>query len=174
MPTPEKIAAVEEVAKQITQAKSIFLTDFSGLNVEDINDLRKSFRGASVEYRVVKNNLARLSAKSAGCEELLEYFEGPTALAFATDDPAAPAKIIAKFAKEKDKPKIKACLFEGVLIGADQISAITNLPSRDELLAKLIGGLNAPLSNLVFSLNGILRKLVFALDAVKKQKEESK
>jgi large subunit ribosomal protein L10 len=173
MPTPQKIAAVEEVAEQIRQAKSVFLTDFSGLNVEQINDLRKSFKGASVQYRVVKNTLARLSAKSAGCEELIEYFEGPTALAFGMEDPVAPVKIITKFAKENEKLKIKACLFEGVLIGTDRIGEITNLPSKEELLAKLAGTLNAPISNLVFSLNGIIRKLVYALDAVMKQKEES-
>ncbi|MFQ5863609.1 MAG: 50S ribosomal protein L10 [bacterium] len=174
MPTSEKIATVEEIAEQLRQAKSVFLTDFSGLNVEEINNLRKSFRGASVQYRVVKNTLARLSAKSAGLEELLEYLEGPTALAFGMEDPSAPAKIITKFSKENNKLRIKACLFEGVLVGTDRISTITNLPSKGELLAKLMGSLNAPLSNLVFSLNGILRKLVYALDAVKKQKEELK
>ncbi len=174
MPTPEKVAVVEEVAEQLKQAKSVFLTDFSGLNVEEINNLRKSFRGASVQYRVVKNTLARLSAKSAGYDDLLEYLEGPTALAFGMDDPTAPAKIITKFTKETDKLKIKACLFEGVLIGTDRINEIINLPTKDELLGKLAGTLHAPLSKLVFSLNGILTKLVFALDAVRKQKEEAK
>ncbi|MFQ5823454.1 MAG: 50S ribosomal protein L10 [bacterium] len=173
MPTPEKVAIVEEVTEQLKQAKSVFLTEFSGLNVEEINNLRKSFRGASVQYRVVKNTLARLSAKAAGCDELLEYLEGPTALAFGMEDPTAPAKVITEFAKETEKLKIKACLFEGVFVGTDQISEIANLPSREELLARLMRSLNAPISNLVLSLNGILRNFVYALEAVKKQKEES-
>lgn len=128
--------------------------------------------GASVQYRVVKNTLARLSAKSAGFEELLEYLEGPTAMAFGMNDPVAPAKVIDEFSKKTDKLKVKACLFEGVLFGAEDVSKIAALPSKQELLTKLAGVLNAPLSNLVFSLNGILSKLVFALNAIKDQKNE--
>lgn len=172
MPKPEKVAVVEDVAKKLRQAKSVFLTDFSGLNVEEINKLRKSFREASVEYRVVKNTIARLSAKSAGFEELLKYLEGPTALAFGIDDPTAPAKVITEFAKTTEKPKIKACLFEGVLIGTDRVNEIISLPSREELLAKLMATFNAPLSGIVWSLSEILRKLVYVLDGVKNQKEK--
>lgn len=169
----EKVAFVEEVAEKLRQAKSVFLTDFTGLNVEEINTLRKSFRRASVEYRVVKNTLARLSFRSAGYENLLEYLEGPTALAFGMDDPTAPAKVISEFAKTPDKPKIKACLFEGVFIGTDRISEITNLPSKEVLLAKILGGLNTPLTGLVLSLNSILRNFLYALESVKKLKEKS-
>jgi large subunit ribosomal protein L10 len=173
MPKPEKVAAVEEIAQKLKQAKSVFLTDFSGLNVEDINELRRSFREASVEYRVVKNTLARLSAKSAGYDDLLDYLEGPTALAFGVEDPTAPGKVITKFAKDKAKPTIKACMFEGVLIGTDRISEIINLPSKEELLAKCAFTLNAPLSGLASALNGILRNLVYVLDGVKNQKEKN-
>lgn len=173
MPKPEKIAAVEKIAEKLKQAKSVFLTDFSGLNVEEINELRRSFREASVEYRVVKNTLARLSTKSAGYEELLDYLEGPTALAFGVKDPTAPAKVITKFAENKEKPTIKACMFEGVLIGTDRIDEIINLRSKEELLAKCASTLNAPLSGFVSTLNSILRSLVYVLDDVKNQKEKS-
>ncbi|MFQ5602839.1 MAG: 50S ribosomal protein L10 [bacterium] len=173
MPRVEKIAIVEEIAKKIDESKSVYLTDFTGLNVEEISELRRAFRGASVQYQVVKNTLARLSVKSLGRDDLLEYLDGPTAMAFSQDDPAAPARVLRDFAKGKDKPKIKAFIFDGELLGAERLNEIANLPSREALLSQVVGGLKAPLSNLVYSLNGLLNKLVNVLDAVKKQKEES-
>ncbi|MFQ5648380.1 MAG: 50S ribosomal protein L10 [bacterium] len=173
MPTAEKEAAVAEVAEQLSQAKSVFLTDYRGLNVQEINELRRAFAGAKVEYRVVKNTLARLSAKSAGCEQILEYLEGPTAMAFGMDDPTAPAKVIREYSRKNDKLKVRACLFEGVLFGEDRLNEIATLPSRSEILAQLSGVLQAPLSKLVYSLNGVISKLVYALQAVKEQKESA-
>ena len=173
MATVEKEAAVREVADKMRDAKSIFLTDFTGLNVQEISTLRKSFREASVEYKVVKNTLARLSAKSAGFEEINAYLDGPTAMAFGLQDPAAPAKVLKEFQKKSDKVRVKACLFEGTLIGEDQLSEIANLPSRDEMIAKLAGVLNAPIANLAFALNGVLAKVVYALNAVKEKKEQA-
>lgn len=172
MPTPQKEAVVAEVAEKLNEAKSVYLTDFTGLNVQEVSELRRAFTGASVQYRVVKNTLARLSAKSAGFEELLEYLEGPTGMAFGMNDPIAPAKVIDEFSKKTDKLKVKACLFDGVLFGAEDVSRIAALPSKEELLTKLAGVLNAPLANLVYSLNGIMSKVVFALNAVKDQKSE--
>lgn len=173
MPTPQKEAIVAEVTEKLNEAKSIFLTDFKGLNVDEINDLRRAFTGASVHYRVVKNTLARLSVKEAGCDELLDYLEGPTAFAFGMDDPAAPARVIKKFTKESDKISVKVGLVDGVLIDSTRVNEIASLPSKDQLLGQLSGVLNAPLSNLVLSLNAILSKLVFALNAVKENKDES-
>lgn len=172
MPTEKKVAVVKEVAEQLKRAKSVFLTDFTGLNVEEINQLRRSCREASVEYRVVKNTLVKRSFESAGCEELGAYLDGPTALAFGLEDPVAPAKVISEFAKKIDKPKIKACLFEGVLVGTDKIEEIANLPGREELLAKLVGTLNAPLYNLAGALGGVLRNFVYVIDAVRREKEK--
>ena len=173
MPTPQKEAIVAEITEQLNEAKSVFLTDFKGLNVDEINDLRRVFTGASVQYRVVKNSLARLSVKEAGCDELLEYLEGPTAIAFGMDDPAAPARVIKKFAKDTDKLSVKVGLMDGVLIDSTRVNEIASLPSKVQLLGQLSGVLNAPLSNLVLSLNAILSKLVFALNAVKENKDES-
>ena len=172
MPNPQKVEIVEELSKKISEAKSVFLTDFTGLNVQEISELRRSLKGASVEYQVVKNTLARLSVKSAGYDDLLEFLDGPTALAFGTDDPAAPARIMKEFRKSNEKLKFKACLFDGVLLGVDRIDEIANLPTKEVLLARLLGSLNSPLTNLVCSLNGILTQLVTVIDAVKKQTEE--
>ncbi len=171
MPTAEKEAAVERISKQLSESKSVYLTDFTGLNVEEITKLRRAFSGAQVEYRVVKNTLAKLSAKEAGCEDIIEHLSGPVAMAFGVDDPVAPAKVIKEFSKKNDKLKLKACLFEGVLFGEDKLDQIANLPTRDEILSKVCNVLNAPISNLAFSLNGVLSKLVYAMNAVKEQKE---
>ena len=173
MPTPHKEAIVAEITEQLNEAKSVFLTDFKGLNVDEINDLRRVFTSASVQYRVVKNSLARLSVKEAGCDELLEYLDGPTAIAFGMDDPAAPARVIKKFAKDSGKLSVKVGLMDGVLIDSTRVNEIASLPSKVQLLGQLSGVLNAPLSNLVLSLNAILSKLVFALNAVKENKDES-
>lgn len=173
MATPEKERIVAEVSDKMSQAKSVFLADFTGLNVQEASDLRRAFREAAVEYRVVKNTLARLSVKAVGHDGLLEYFQGPTAIAFGMGDPAAPAKVLKKFEKQTDKVKVKACLFEGTMIGSDKLSDLASLPSRDEVLGQLVSVLNAPISNLAFALNGVTSKLAYALDAVRKQKEEN-
>ncbi len=172
MPTEQKKAVVAEVTEHLKEANSVFLTDFTGLNVEDISELRRAFAGVDVRYRVVKNTLARLSVKESGCDELLEYLEGPTGIAFGYDDPTAPAKVIKEFSKKNENLKVRACLFEGVLFGEERVGQLANLPSRNEMLAKLSGVLQAPVSNLAYALNGVLSKLVYALDAVKEQKEK--
>lgn len=172
MATAEKEAIVKDVAGKFEEAKSVFLTDFKGLNVQEISELRRAFAGANVQYRVVKNTLARLSAQSAGCDEILEYLEGPTALAFGMDDPSAPAKVISEFTKKNDKLKVRACLFDGVVFGEERVKDLASLPSREGVLGQLVGVLQAPISNLAFSLNGILSKFVYALDAVREQKEK--
>ncbi|NIR51065.1 50S ribosomal protein L10 [candidate division KSB1 bacterium] len=173
MPKAEKIARVEELSKKLDEASSVFLTDFTGLNVQDIDELRRTFSAASVRYEVVKNTLARLSVQEAGCDGLLEFLEGPTAMAFGTEDPAAPARVIKEYSKKNENLKFKAGLFDGVLIGADQIDEIANLPTKEVLLSRLAGALGAPLSNLAGSLNGILSGLATVIDAVRQQKEES-
>jgi len=171
MPTAEKVAAVEKMTKQLSESKSVFLTDFTGLNVEEITELRRAFSGVQVEYKVVKNTLAKRSAKEAGCEDIVEYLNGPVAMAFGIEDPVAPAKVIKEFSKKNEKLKLKACLFEGVMFGEDKLDQIANLPTRDEVLAKVCGVLNAPIANLAFALNGVLSQFVYAINAVKEQKE---
>ena len=103
MPTPQKEAIVAEITEQLNKAKSIFLTDFKGLNVDETNNLRRELTSASVQYRVVKNSLARLAVKAAGCDELLEYLDGPTAIAFGMDDPDAPVRMIKKLDRGSEK-----------------------------------------------------------------------
>ncbi|MFQ5632654.1 MAG: 50S ribosomal protein L10, partial [bacterium] len=110
---PEKVAAVATLSEKFSTAKSVFLTDYSGLSVADISELRKRFRETKTEYFVVKNTLARLGAKEAGKESILPYLDGPIALAISYEDPASPARVLMDFLKKYPKPEIKACLIDG-------------------------------------------------------------
>ncbi len=172
MPRPEKVAVVESTIEAAEKASSIVLADFTGLNVEQITELRRKLRERSVEYRVIKNTLAHISFEKLGYHELTKYLKGPTVVAFGYDDPGEPVRIILDFSKKIDKPKIKAILFEGQLVPGEEAEKITQLPSRKQLYAMFVGGLNAPIVNFAGVLNGLLRKFVGTIDAIQKKKEE--
>jgi large subunit ribosomal protein L10 len=171
MARPEKEAAVQEIADIFNQAKSVFVTDFQGLNVEKMSEFRRNCREASVEYLVVKNTLARRATEQSGYDEMKTYFTGPSAIAYSYDDPSAPARIISRFAKDHEKPQIRMSIFEGVFYGPDKVAKIAALPSKNELLSQIVGGMKSPMQGFVGSLNGLLQKLVRTLDAVKNSKE---
>jgi large subunit ribosomal protein L10 len=174
MPTQKKIELVEEYTQKFKSSKSIFLTDFSGINVTNTITLRRSFRNAQVEYYVIKNTLAKRSLKKAGIEGLDDLLVGMTAFAFSTTDAVAPVKVIKEFNKSQPKENnslvIKGCLFEGKVFGPDQVEALSSLPSREALLAQLVGLLQAPISKLMGTLQGGGQKLVAVLERVKMQK----
>ena len=174
MPTQRKIEIVEEFKEKFKSSKGIFLADFSGINVAEITKLRRFFREEKVEYRVLKNNLAKRSFKDAGIDGVDEMLTGMTSFAFSDDDAIAPVRVIKQFNKQISKDQkplvIKGCVFEGQVYGADQAEVIANLPSREDLLAQFVGLLQAPMSNLVNVLSGTGRKLVNTLEAVKSQK----
>jgi large subunit ribosomal protein L10 len=174
MPTEKKIRIVEEYSEKFKASKSIFLADFSGINVADTTKLRRSFRNAKVHYCVIKNTLAKRSLEKAGIEGMNEMLSGMTAFAFSEEDAIAPIRIINDFNKQLKKENsplvVKGCLFEGRIFGPEQADAIAKLPSREQLLAQLIGLLKAPMSNLVSVLSAPGRKLVGTLEAVKAQK----
>jgi len=172
MPKPEKIKAVEELTAKIKEAKSVLLTDFQGLNVEQITDLRTRLRESSVEYKVVKNTLAKISVESLGIGNMVNYFEGPVAIAFGVDDPFASIKVIKEFSKKTERPAIKAYLYEGQVFTGKEIDQLAELPGRDVLIAQLVGTIAAPLTNLVSSLNNLLQKTVLIINAIKEQKEQ--
>lgn len=172
MPRPDKIQKVTELTEKISEAKSILLTDYKGLNVEKISDLRSQLREASVEYTIVKNTLTKISVESLGYKELLEFLDGPTAIAFGLDDPIAPAKIISEFAKKNDKPQIKAYFLDGQLYKGAEVTELAQLPSQEILLGQLVGTISAPLSSFVYLLNNLLQKTVYVLNAIKEKKEQ--
>lgn len=172
MARPEKEAQIAEVKEKIGKSSGAVFTDFRGLNVKQSTQLRRKLREAGVEYKVVKNTLALIAAKESGITGLEGILTGPTGIAFGYTDPVAPAKIISEFAKANKQLEIKGGLLNGEVISIDQVKALADLPGRDVLIARLLGGLQAPIAGLVNVLNGPIRGLVYTLDAIRRQKEE--
>lgn len=156
----QKSKEVKELAEKIKKSSLVLLTDYRGINVADVTELRKSVRELGAEYIVIKNNITRRALAECGITELDEELTGPTAVILTEGDYLAPTKAIYKFAKAHDFYKIKGGVIEGKVMPKDEIMVIAQLPSREELLAKLAG-----------CLLGNITKLAVALDQVKTQKE---
>lgn len=166
----EKEKVVQELAKRLAETQATFLADYRGINVEQATRLRRELTQAGVEYRVVKNNLIKLAAQGTSAEVLQKYCAGPTAIAMSGADPVAPAKILSKFAKDVQAFELKAGVLSGQLLSVADITALADLPSREELLAKALSSMNAPVSNFVGTLAAIPRSLVQVLDAIGQKK----
>jgi large subunit ribosomal protein L10 len=167
----EKEEMVEELGSLFEESNNIFVTDYLGLNVSQITEFRKQLREGNIKYRVAKNTLLRIAAKNKGYEEIVPYFEGPTAVAFGVDDPTVPAKTINEFFKKNGKPEVKAFYADGILYQSDRLKELADLPTKDELIAKIVGTIGAPLTNLVGTLDGLIREFCVTIDQIAKQKE---
>jgi large subunit ribosomal protein L10 len=167
---PEKEAVVKELTDKFTSAKSLVITDYLGLNVAEMTELRSKLREAGVEFKVVKNTLATIAANDVEMEEMTEYFSGPTAIAFGEDDAVSPAKVLVEFAKDHEVLEIKAGLLNGEIISKEKVESLAEIPSREELLAKAFASMKAPLSGLVNVLQGNIRGLVQVLNQIKEEK----
>nr|WP_320115396.1 50S ribosomal protein L10 [uncultured Desulfuromonas sp.] len=170
MATDSKVQLVEEFAAKLATAKAAFVADYRGLNVDQVNELRGKLRDAGVEYRVVKNTLLRLAAKGTDFECLSEYLQGPNAIAIAQEDPVAPAKVLSEYAKDSKFFELKTAVLEGKILNEAEIKALAELPSREVLLGKMLGSINAPVSNFVGVLAAVPRSLVQVLGAIRDQK----
>ncbi len=166
----QKKQVVAELTEKVKAAQSIIFADYRGLTVEQDTQLRNALRAAGVEYKVVKNTLTSFAVKQNGLEGLDPYLNGPTAMALSSTDAVAPAKVLSDFAKKYEKLELKVGVVEGKLIDLDGIKALAELPSREVLIAKVLGGFNAPISGFVNVLNGNMRGLVVALNAIAEQK----
>lgn len=173
MPNPQKVAAVAEMADKLRRGEGVILTDYRGLNVKAMTELRAKLREAGVEYKVVKNTLAQRAAQAAQIEGLEQFLTGPTAIAFAYDDPVVAAKVLSEFAKANDALEIKGGLLNGKAIDVEGVKALASLPAREVLLSQVLRGMQAPIAGFVGVLQGVLRQLVYVLEAVRKQKEET-
>jgi large subunit ribosomal protein L10 len=171
MARPEKEAAVAELTEALRSASGVYLADFTGLTVANADELRRGLREQGVRYAVVKNTLARLAVNKAQLEDLLPFLQGPTAVAIATEDAIAPARVLVNFTKEKETPKIKAGLVEGRLFEGKDVERLASLPPRDQLYAKLLGALQSPMVGVVGVLTGLMRNLVHALSEIEKKKQ---
>ncbi len=166
MAKPEKIKAIGELKDLMETTSSVFVTDYTGLNVADITALRKNLRENSVKYIVAKNTLMKIAASEAGLENIVEYFQGQTALAFGADDPTIAAKILYKSFKDIKKPIIKAFVFDGQLFPGVEITRLADLPSREVLLSQIVMSVEAPISNIVSSLDAVFHELLATVDAL--------
>lgn len=157
-----KEAKVAEIKEKLEKAQSVVLANYQGLSVEQDTELRKSLREAGVEYKVYKNTLVTLAAKELGIEGLEEYLEGPVSMAFGYEDATAPARVLNNFAKSNKKLELKAGIIEGTIYDEAKIKMLAEIPSKEVLIAKLLGSIKSPLSNVAYLLN-----------AIKEQKEAS-
>ena len=148
-----KQSIVEEISASIKDAASVVLVDYRGLTVEQDTQLRKNLREAGVTYKVYKNTMMNFAFKGTQFEGLSEYLEGPSAMALSTEDATAPARVLAQFAKTADKLEIKAGVVEGIVYDAKGIANIATIPSRDELISKLLGSLQSPITNFARVMN---------------------
>ncbi len=168
-----KVSAVESLADKFKRAKSVILTDFRGLTVGDITILRRDLRAEKIEYKVIKNRLARIALLNAGCESLGDLLTGPTGIAFGYHDPVPAARIIFEFSQKYEHLKLKGGLLEGKRIDLPTIEKLSKLPSRDHLLGKLMGSLQSPTVKAVYALRQVGTSLVCALKALGEQKKEA-
>lgn len=174
MPSEKTLNAKKEIVSELStkfkEAKAMVLADYRGLTVEQDTELRTALRKAGVEYKVVKNTMTKFAADQNGLEGLDPFLNGPTALALSTTDPVAPAKVLSDYAKKYDKLELKVGVVEGKIIDLAGIKALAELPPKEVLIAKVLGGFNAPISGFVNVLNGNIRGLVVALNAIAEQK----
>ena len=167
----EKEKVVEALHEKFSKARAILLTDFRGLNMSAMDELRGQLREASVEYRVVKNTLLTRASDGTDMALLKEHFFGPCAVALSYEDPVAPAKILMKFSEDNSALEVKAGVVEGQAIDLDSIKRLSKLPSHEVLLTQLLSLMNVPVTGLVTVLSGVLRNFMCVIEAIKRQKE---
>lgn len=174
MPSEKTLNAKKELVSGLSakfkEAKAMVLADYRGLTVDQDTELRSALRKAGVEYKVVKNTITKFAADQNGLNELDSFLNGPTAVAISSTDPVAPAKILSDYAKKYEKLELKVGVVEGKVIDVAGIKALAELPPKEVLIAKVLGGFNAPISGFVNVLNGNIRGLVVALNAIAQQK----
>jgi large subunit ribosomal protein L10 len=167
----EKKQIVENLHERFSRSKVVIATDYKGLDVMMINDLRSKLREADIEFQVVKNTMLVRASEDTDVALIKDTFKGPSAVALSYEDPVAPAKILTEFAKENDKLEIKAGVMDGKVLDIDAIKSLSKLPSREVLLGQFLSQLNGVPTRFVRVLNAIPQQLLNVLQAIKDQKE---
>ena len=167
----EKQQIAEDLRDRFSKSAIIVLTDYKGLDVAAMNDLRRKLRAEQIEYQVVKNTLLIRASEDNDVGLIKDYFKGPSAIALSYDDPVAPAKVLSQFAKEHDKLEIKVGVMDGQVLDANAIQTLAKLPSREVLLGQLLSALNAVPTSFVRTIAEVPRSLVNVLAAIRDQKE---
>jgi len=167
----DKEAIVAEVAEKVAHATAMYFADFTGLTVGEASELRREFRKAGIEYTVVKNTLARKALEQVtGYDRVYDKLVGPTGIAFSYNDAVAPAKIIKKFNEKSGKLKLKVAVLEKQVFDGSKLDELSKLPTRAELMAGVLGSIQAPISGIVGAIGAVVRDLVNVMDAIEKKK----
>lgn len=161
---------IQEIKEQLKKAQVAIVTEYRGLSVEEITNLRRKLQKEDGDYTVTKNTLAKIAVKGTDFEVLTDSLKGPIALAFGFKDQVSPAKTLANFIKEVKKGEIIAAALDGKLLSANEAKALATLPSKEEIYAKMLGCINSPASGIANSMNAVITKLVRTMDAVKDTK----
>ncbi len=172
-PRPDKVAIVEEITGKLNDSVAVFVSEYRGMTVGELADLRTPLRDAGAEHKVYKNTLARLAANNAGYESLAEHLLGPTALTFVTGDSVAAAKALTDQAKANSNLVVKGGVLGDSPMSADDVKALASLPSREELLATFAGALQAPLNRTASLLAALPRNFAYGLSAYIDQQEQA-
>ncbi len=170
----DKSLVVNRLVEQLSESNGFYLTDFTGLTVKGITELRRRLRDAGVEYVVAKNTLAQRAFQEVSISGLEDVLRGPTGFVFIKNDPVEAAKVLDGFKKEfEDKPAIKAGLVDGRQVSAGEVKRLASLPGRDGLLAQVGGALQAPLQGMLGALNGMMYQLAGVLEALRQERENA-
>ncbi len=172
-PSTRNIEQVASFREKLKDAQGVYLTDYSGLTVSEITDLRKRFRDAKIEYLVIKNTLSRIAFKEEGLEDLVPHLEGQNAIAIGYEEAVIPAKVISEFAKELKKPTIKSCVVDGELFVGKAAEATKNFPSQEEIRSMIVGAIAAPMSSLVGIFSNVMVDFLGVLEAYIQKRQEA-
>lgn len=165
-----KSQKIDEIKAKLEKAQVAIVTEYNGLSVEEITNLRRALQKDGGDYMVTKNTLAKIAVKGTDFEVLTETLKGPIALAFGFEDQVSPAKAVAKFIKDTKKGVILGAAMDGKLLSAAEAEALAKLPSKEELIAKILGSINSPASGIANSVNAVMAQLTRAMAAVRDQK----
>jgi len=173
MPTPQKEAILQDTQGRIADVRGLYLADFSGMTVQSLSLLRKRCREQGVEFRVIKNTLLKRAFNERGIKDLDAHLVGPTGLVFSATNEMAPAKILSDFAKEFEKPRVKAAVVDGSLYDGKAIARLAALPSREVLLSQLLGTFVAPMTTFLGAVNALLATPANMADALHREKSKA-
>lgn len=166
----QKKLLTESLKEKIAKAKSIVFVDYRGLTVIQVDELRTKLKKENIEYKVIKNSTISFAVRDGELKELEPFLNGPTAIAISYDDEIITSKLISEFSKSNEKLEIKAGVVDGKIITIDEIKVLASIPSKEVLIARMLGGLNAPISGLANVLNANIKGLVVVLNAIAEKK----
>ena len=172
MPTPQKEQILQDTNERIQEVRGIYLADFSGMSVEKLSLLRSKCREQKVQFRVIKNTLLKRAFNARGISALDPYLEGPTGLVFSPDNEMAPAKILSDFAREHEKPRIKAAVVDGQLFDGKAIATLATLPSREVLMSQLLGTIIAPMTTFLAVIEATLALPAVMADVLERERSK--